>query len=101
MLTRLFKRPLSLKGVEMIFLSKDDCHLCDTALEIVEALRRKHRFDLRVIKIRPGDEWHDEYWDKIPVGLAGGRMLFKYRVAPEQLLEKLRHTAPSRTQPVD
>jgi hypothetical protein len=100
MLPRLFKRSPSLKGVEMIFLSKDDCHLCDTALEIVEALRRKHRFDLRVIKIVPGDEWHDEYWDKIPVGLAGGRMLFKYRVDADQLLEKLRHTTRRESRPV-
>ena len=89
MLTRLFKRPTSLKGVELIFLSKDDCHLCDTALEVVEALQRKHRFDLKVIKIRRGDEWYENYWDKIPVGLTGGRMLFKYRVDPDTLVEKL------------
>jgi hypothetical protein len=92
MLTRLFKRSASLKGVEMIFLSKDDCHLCDTALDVVQELQRKHRFDLQVIKIARGDEWHDQYWDKIPVGLAGGRMLFKYRVDPDLLLEKLRRT---------
>ena len=92
MLTRLFKRSTSLKGVEMIFLSKDDCHLCDTALEVVEGLQRKHRFDLRVIKISRGDDWYEQYWDKIPVGLSGGRMLFKYRVDPEALVEKLSHS---------
>ncbi len=81
----------------MIFLSKDDCHLCDTALDVVEALRRKHRFDLQVIKISRGDEWYEHYWDKIPVGLVGGRMLFKYQVDPEALLEKLRH--PTLNQP--
>lgn len=97
MLTRLFKRSTSLKGVEMIFLSKDDCHLCDTALDLVRELQRKHRFDLQVIKIVRGDEWHDQYWDKIPVGLAGGRILFKYRVDPDQLLEKLRHTVRDTT----
>ena len=97
MLTRIFKRSASLKGVEMIFLSKEDCHLCDTALDVVRELQRKHRFDLQVIKIVKGDAWHDQYWDKIPVGLAGGRMLFKYRVDPDQLLEKLRHSARDTT----
>jgi hypothetical protein len=85
-------------NVEMTFLTKDNCPLCDRALETVQALRREHKFKLTIIKVKPGDEWFDQYWDKIPVGLAGGRMLFKYRIKPEDLLRKLQATMVSEPQ---
>lgn len=99
MFGRLFKRlsgstaggsTNDLSAIELIFLSKDECHLCEEALEVVEGLRRKHPFGLRVVKITEGDEWYDAYWDKIPVGLIDGRMIFKYRVTADELLAKLR-----------
>jgi hypothetical protein len=92
MFDRLFKRT-DLSSVELLFISKDDCHLCDEALEVVEAVRRKHPFRLRVVKITKGDEWYDRFWDKIPVGLVDGGMIFKYRVTADELLVKLRARA--------
>ena len=89
MFGRIFKRP-DISTMELLFLSKEECHLCDEALAVVENVRRKHPFALRVVKIAEGDEWHDRYWDKIPVGLVDGRMIFKYRVTGDELLEKMR-----------
>jgi Glutaredoxin-like domain (DUF836) len=89
MFDRLFRRS-DLSNVELLLLSKEDCHLCDEALEVIESVRRRHPFRLRVVKIAEGDEWYDRFWDKIPVGLVEGRMIFKYRVQSAELLEKLR-----------
>lgn len=88
MLGRLFKRS-DISHMELLLLSKEDCHLCDEALGVIESVRRRHPFRLRVVKIEEGDEWHERFWDKIPVGLVGGRMIFKYRVTAAELLEKM------------
>jgi hypothetical protein len=87
---RLFNRREDFSTIEVVFVSKDDCHLCDIALDVVEEVRRSYPFMLQVVKIKPGDEWHDRYWDKIPVVLIDGRMAFKYTVDPDELLRKMR-----------
>lgn len=89
MLSRFFRRSPDISAIELIFISKDECSLCDTALKTVEALRREHPFRLRVVKIVPGDEWYDRYRESIPVGLVDGGMVFKYRTTREELLRKL------------
>jgi hypothetical protein len=86
----LFRRSPDLSGVQVVFVSKDDCHLCDVALETVRKVQARHPFRLEIVKIEKGDGWYDRYWDKIPVVLINGRMGFKYRVDPEELLAKLR-----------
>jgi hypothetical protein len=98
MFKRLFSRRDEFAGIEVVFISKDDCHLCDIAQQVVEDVRRDHPFTLRVVKIQPGDEWHDLYWDKIPVVLIDGRMAFKYTVDPGELLRKLRASLLSHQQ---
>lgn len=82
-----------LAGVEVILLSKRECHLCSAARDVLDAVRRDHPFSLRVIEIHPGDAWHGSYRDKIPVVLIDGRVAFIYRVDPEPLLERLRAAA--------
>ncbi|MDB5034483.1 MAG: hypothetical protein JWQ98_1724 [Chlorobi bacterium] len=96
MFQNLFRRAPDLSGVELLFISRDDCHLCDKALAVVEEARQRQPFQLRIVKMVEGDEWYERYWDKIPVGLVNGVMLFKYRVTAEELLAKLRvrATAP-------
>lgn len=93
MLNKLFNRNRDISNVELIFLSKDDCHLCDDALAVVQKVRRRFPFRLRVVKIEEGDEWYEQYWDKIPVGIVDGAMIFKYHVEPDELLRKLRARA--------
>jgi hypothetical protein len=90
MFKRLFERRDDFSKIEVVFISKEDCHLCDDALIVVNEVRRKHPFPLRTVKIEPGDEWYDRYRDKIPVVLIGGRMAFKYRVDADELVRKLR-----------
>jgi hypothetical protein len=92
MLGKLFKRSPDFSDIDVTFISRDECHLCDVAFDVLEGMRRKYRFRLNVIKIQEGTELYDRYWDKIPVGLIAGRMAFKYRVDPEDFLRKLEAT---------
>jgi hypothetical protein len=84
---------MDLSQVQVTLLSKRECHLCDAARDVIEAVRRRHPFALTVIEIRPGDAWHATYWDKIPVVMIEGTPAFIYRVDPAPLLEKLRAAA--------
>lgn len=79
--------------VRLVVISKDDCPLCDEALAVIESVRQKHPFKLDVVKMEPGDEWYERYWDMIPVGLVNDKMIFKYRIKPEDLLTRLRARA--------
>ncbi|HVK39931.1 MAG TPA: glutaredoxin family protein [Candidatus Kapabacteria bacterium] len=90
MLNRIVGRALDVSGVEVTFLTKDGCRLCDEALSVVEGVRRRFPFKLDVVHIVEGDEWYERFGDKIPVGLIDGRMIFKYRVNPLDFFMKLR-----------
>ena len=90
MLSRIVGRALDVSTVNVTFLTKDGCRLCDEALVVVEGVRRRFPFRLDVVHIEEGDEWYEHYSDKIPVGLINGRMAFKYRVNPIDFFLKLR-----------
>lgn len=73
------------------FITKESgCSLCDDAWVELEAARDYAEFDIEVIKIRPGDPYYNEYWDKIPVILINGKIAFKYRTTRDQILRKLK-----------
>ncbi len=90
MLKNPFRRSLDFSDIVVTFLTKEGCRLCDEALVVVEGVRRRHPFDLKIVKITEGDEWYESYYDKIPVGLIDGRMVFKYRVHTLDFMSKLR-----------
>lgn len=89
MLTRILGRALDVSEVEVVFLTKGGCRLCDEALVVVEGVRRRFPFKLEIVSIVEGDDWYEHYSDKIPVGLINGRMAFKYRVTPTEFFMKL------------
>lgn len=74
---------------DVLFLSKDDCPLCEEALHIVLQAKDHQNFNLQIIKIQEGDNWYQNYWDKIPVIFIAGRMAFKYRLTIQEFLQKL------------
>lgn len=90
MLSRIVGRALDVSQVEVTFVTKDGCRLCDEALVVVEGVRRRFPFKLEIVHIVEGDELYERYGDKIPVGLINGRMAFKYRVHPVEFFMKLR-----------
>ncbi len=76
-----------MKTVTLI--SKDDCHLCDAAREVLLKARKKTAFNLNERKITAGDGDFETYHERIPVILIEGEFAFQYRVSERLLLEKL------------
>jgi glutaredoxin len=72
--------------------SARDCHLCDTAKEILRRLQTRHPFELREISIREGDEYYDRFKERIPVVYINGEFAFQYRIPEEQFIQKLKAT---------
>ena len=73
------------------FITKEEgCMLCDEAFEELESAMDYVEFDLEIVKIRPGDELWERYWDKIPVILINGKVAFMHRTTRDLLIRKLR-----------
>ncbi len=60
--------------------SHTDCHLCDTALEVLRALQAEHVFELRVLDIRADEALHRAYFERVPVIALDGQELCSYAV---------------------
>jgi hypothetical protein len=73
------------------FITKEDgCSLCDDAFAEIESAMDYVEFDLEIVKIRPGEELWERYWDKIPVILINGKQAFVHRTTRDLLIRKLR-----------
>jgi len=70
--------------------SKDDCHLCDEAKEVLEKVKREIPFHLKEVKLAPGTPEYDEYKEMIPVVRVNGNLAFKYQVNTNALRRILR-----------
>ncbi|MEK7262969.1 MAG: glutaredoxin family protein [Bacteroidota bacterium] len=69
--------------------SKEDCHLCDDALEIIQRVCTKHPFEIIITKITERHPMFKEYSDKVPVVFVEGEQSFMYRVNEKALLQKI------------
>jgi len=61
-------------------ISKDECSLCDKAIDTLELIRKEKPFNLHITKITPGSTEYEEYKEKIPVILIDGKEVFHFRV---------------------
>ena len=73
--------------------SKDNCRLCDEALEVLELVRKEIPFQLKVIKLLPGEENFEEFKDDFPVIYINKRFAFKHRVNENMLRIRLQQIA--------
>lgn len=80
-------------NVELILFTRSDCHLCDVAKEELERLRRRLDFDLVERDVDGDPVLEDAYGDQVPVGVLGGRKIFKHRVDAAALERALRARA--------
>ncbi|MER3522641.1 MAG: thioredoxin family protein [Ignavibacteria bacterium] len=60
--------------------SKDNCHLCDEAQEVLERVQSEIPFTLRVIKLLPGEANFEEFKEDFPVIHIDKRFAFKHRL---------------------
>lgn len=69
--------------------SRPSCCLCDEVKQQLEKLRRRADFELEEVNIDQDEELRRRYNDEVPVVMIDGRKAFKYRLDPEEFLEKL------------
>ena len=69
--------------------SKEDCHLCDVMKSKLLEVQQLHSFELREIKISEGDEYFEQFKERIPVVFINKQFAFQYRVSEEALLKRL------------
>ncbi len=66
-------------AVELTIIGKPDCHLCDVAQSVIDAVVTELEADVptTIVKrsILDDPELHERYWEKIPVILVNGSVL--------------------------
>jgi glutaredoxin len=76
--------------VQIDIYSRPGCHLCDDAKEVVERVRRRFPFSLRVIDIGTDPELEKAFGEQIPVVFINGNKAFKYLVDELELEQKVK-----------
>ena len=69
--------------------SRPGCHLCDVAKDVIETVRARFPFELRVIDVESDPQLESAYGTEIPVVLINGNKAFKYRVDPREFENKV------------
>jgi glutaredoxin len=70
-------------------LGKPDCHLCDEAKRLLQALQAVYAFTLREINIDIDESLHAQFGAEIPVVFINGRKAFKYHIDVTQFVRRL------------
>ena len=60
----------------IIVFSKDGCHLCERAVNILKDLSKNHKFRLEVVEITKNEALFEKYFLKIPVVRVDGKDMF-------------------------
>jgi hypothetical protein len=66
------------------------CHLCDTALGVLERVRAEIPFELEAVDITGDPDLERGYRERIPVVEIGGEEVFTYFVHADALRRRLR-----------
>lgn len=72
----------------LTLISKPDCHLCDVAREIVEAVVAElpeGQVDIEEQSIVEDPALYAQWWEKIPVVLLDGRLHAHWRLSADRL----------------
>jgi glutaredoxin len=81
---------MSEPSIQIDIYSRPGCHLCDEAKEVVERVRVRFPFSLRVINIETDPELETRYGEQIPVVFINGNKAFKYHVDEAELEKKVK-----------
>ena len=77
-------------NVKVDIYSRPQCHLCDEAKDVVERVRRRWPFAVRIVNIEDDPELERAYGAEIPVVFINGDKAFKYRVNEADLIKKVK-----------
>jgi ribosome-associated toxin RatA of RatAB toxin-antitoxin module len=79
--------------------SKDDCHLCDEALAVLQKVQIEFPFTLKLHKLIQGEMNFEEYKEDFPVIHINKRFAFKHRLNEQMLKIRLQQVANERANP--
>lgn len=77
----------------LTFYTKEECHLCHVALEIVDKAARKVDFILESVDITTDPELEEKFGEKIPMLYINGSPAFKFHVDEKKLIRKLKEAS--------
>ncbi|MDE0546177.1 glutaredoxin family protein [Microbacterium sp. C7(2022)] len=69
-------------------IGKPDCHLCDVAGEVIDAVLAdlpRDDIDVQELSIADDPALYAQWWEKIPVVLIDGQFHAHWRVSPDRL----------------
>lgn len=79
----------------LTLIGKPDCHLCDVAREVVDAViaelpdQKAERIEIVEASIADDPALYELWWEKIPVVLIDGELHAHWRVSPDRLRQRL------------
>lgn len=73
--------------------SKNDCHLCDVAKNVILKVKKSYPFEFREIKIQDGDENYEAFKERIPVIYINKQFAAQYNISEADLVTKLQQSA--------
>lgn len=84
--------PLAMGPREVTVLSREECHLCDVAIETIERVANDIDATVAIeeIDVDADPSLADEYGDRVPYVLVDGRPAFKHRVDEAEFRALLR-----------
>ena len=71
--------------------SRQNCHLCEVAKEVVESARNEADFEFQVVFIDDDSGLEKEYGEEVPVTLINGKRHDYFRVDRARFIEAVLH----------
>jgi len=85
----------------LTLIGKPDCHLCDVASEVIDAVVAElpdaaaEQIEIVEASIQDDPALYDLWWEKIPVVLIDGELHSHWRVSPDRLRHALEESISS------
>jgi len=76
--------------IQIDIYSRPGCHLCDEAKDVIDRVRKRHTFAVRVVNIEEDPALESAYGTEIPVVFINGSKAFKYHVDERELEKKVK-----------
>ena len=71
--------------------SRQNCHLCEVAKEVVESARNEAEFELEVVLIDGNPELEKLYGEEVPVTMINGKRHDYFKVDRTRFIEAVLH----------
>lgn len=81
--------------IALTLIGKPDCHLCDVASDVVDAVVAElpdalaEDMEITELSILDDPALYEKYWEKIPVLLIDGELHAHWRISPDRLRDAL------------